>query len=64
MKACAPFLVAVLCGLAWAGKSFSGGHGSRLGGLKRGGLEQSRMDAVLTQGASGPALAGGYRLSL
>lgn len=40
MKACVPLIVAMLCGLTWAGKSFSGsGHGSRLGCLKSGELE-------------------------
>lgn len=49
MKARVPFIVAMLCGLAWAGKSFSGGHGSRLGCPKNRGLELSRINAVLTQ---------------
>lgn len=38
MKACVSLLVAMLCGLAWAGKSFSGGHGCRMGCLKARGL--------------------------
>lgn len=42
MKARVPFIVAVLCGLAWAGKSFSGGYGHRLGCLKNRGLEHNR----------------------
>lgn len=30
MKACVSLIVAMLCGLAWAGKSCSGGHGSQM----------------------------------
>jgi hypothetical protein len=49
MKARVPFIVAMLCGLAWAGKSFSGGHGRRLGCLKNRVLGHNRMNDVLTQ---------------
>lgn len=34
MKACVSLIVAMLCGLAWAGKSYSGGHGSQVGCLE------------------------------
>lgn len=34
MKACVSLIVSMLCGLAWAGKSYSGGPGSQMGCLE------------------------------